>query len=154
MGVGRLEPPGDQWLGFTIGGRFTAVNCARTAREIGPEGTAGAEPTTSRPPPASQKAVESAARLLVAEAAEDLEDLAPGREHPAALLLVLVHRQHELHLGLRVFALAGRRVDEPPPAADLPALAARVACSVARRLDHSPHGTGFTLRVGIELSLS
>ena len=57
--------------------------------------------------------------LFVAEAAKDFEHLAPGREHPPAALLVLVHGHHELHLGLRVFPLTGCRVDESASAAEL-----------------------------------
>ena len=62
----------------------------------------------------------SASDLLVAQPLQHFEHLAPGREHPPAALLVLVHRHHEFHLGFRVFPLACRRIDEPATAAELP----------------------------------
>ena len=51
-------------------------------------------------------------RFVVAEAADDFEDFAPRREHPATLAFVVVHRPHELDLFTRVVAFAGRRVDQ------------------------------------------
>src|SRR4051794_5524200 len=58
--------------------------------------------------------------VLVPEPLEDFEHLAPGREHPAAALLVTLHGLHELAFGLGVVALAGRRVDESATTAGIP----------------------------------
>src|SRR5579883_2693973 len=57
--------------------------------------------------------------LLVSQVAEDFQDFTPGGKHPPAAALVLVHRHHELGLRLGVFALAGGRIDEPAPTAEL-----------------------------------
>src|SRR5271166_337049 len=42
--------------------------------------------------------------LFVAQVAEDLENFAPGGKHPATLVLVLIHGEHEFQLRLGVIA--------------------------------------------------
>src|SRR5262249_4412613 len=49
--------------------------------------------------------------LAVAEGAKDFEHLAPGRERPAIVALVLIHGLHELNFVIAVIAFAGGGVD-------------------------------------------
>src|SRR5215471_6009999 len=51
----------------------------------------------------------------ISEGPQHFEYLAPGWEGPAVLAFVLVHRLHELNLIGAVIALAGGRIDLPPP---------------------------------------
>jgi len=60
--------------------------------------------------------------LFVAQAAENLENFAPGWEHPSTLVLVLIHGEHELQFRLGVIALARCGVHESPPSTNLPGL--------------------------------
>src|SRR5262249_380746 len=53
--------------------------------------------------------------LAVAEALEDLKDLAPGWGHPPTVPLVLLHRLHEFQLGRRAEGVARRRLVAPHP---------------------------------------
>src|SRR5208337_64403 len=60
--------------------------------------------------------------LFVAQVAEDLENFAPGGKHPATLVFVLIHGEHELQLRLGVIALARGGVHESPPSTGLSGL--------------------------------
>src|SRR3954471_3839093 len=68
--------------------------------------------------------------LAIAEGAQHLQHLAPGRERPAVVALVLVHRLHEGDFLVVVVALAGGRVDL---AAALALLAAVLAAAAIDR---------------------
>lgn len=61
-----------------------------------------------------------ARHLLVSQALQNLQDLAPGREHAATPPLVLLEGLPEFLHGRRESRLAGRRVYEPPPACSQP----------------------------------
>src|SRR4051812_2518520 len=60
--------------------------------------------------------------LAIAEGAQHLQHLAPGRERPAVVALVLVHRLHEDDFLVVVVPFAGGRVDLPAALALLPAV--------------------------------
>ena len=51
-------------------------------------------------------------RLLVAQPLKDAQDFTPGRIQSTAVLLVLLHRQHEFDLGGSAVSIAGRGVDQ------------------------------------------
>src|SRR5947209_9483769 len=72
--------------------------------------------------------------LAVAQRPQHLQHLAPGRERPAVVALVLVHRLHEDDLVVGVVALAGGRVDLPAALA-LRLLAALAALGLAAAVE-------------------
>src|SRR5262249_27353002 len=63
----------------------------------------------------------------IAQRPKHFQHLAPGRERPAIVALVLVHRLHEIDLFAAVVALAGRRVDLTAPLSLRPAVFAATA---------------------------
>src|SRR5438045_1054879 len=81
--------------------------------------------------------------LLISQASEHLQDFAPGREHPATRLLVLIHGEHELELGLGVISLTGCGINEPASSTALPRLGS------ARGLLGSPSVRPFRARAQV-----
>src|SRR5438309_12108683 len=60
--------------------------------------------------------------LLVSQSFDHFQNFAPRREHPAAALLVFLHRLHQLNLGIREGATASRRLRGPRRGAGGPGL--------------------------------
>lgn len=74
----------------------------------------------------------------VTQCIKHLEHFAPGREGPAIVAFVLVHRLHEDDFLVTVIALAGRGIDLPTPLAKLSSLNPATSLDCNRNLFFAP----------------
>jgi len=79
--------------------------------------------------------------FLVSQALENLQHLAPRREHPPASLLVSLHGPHEFHLVFGVVVLTDRRIGDSPPPAGVSGRRSTTSLLLASSVDDL-HGDG------------